>query len=85
MLNDFTCEEILTAIDNYNFILTDDEYYFKYKWTLKDFLQRGLEKFLDKETAAGNYLKLEGWQNTNNVIPLFDFNFKGQNNEQDGN
>jgi len=85
VLNDFTCEEILTAIDNYNFILTDDEYYFKYKWTLKDFLQRGLEKFLDKETAAVNYLKHDGRQNTNNVIPLFDFNFKGQNNEQDGN
>ena len=31
------------------------EYYFDYKWTLVEFLQRGVEKFLDLEVAKSNY------------------------------
>ncbi|GAH78044.1 unnamed protein product, partial [marine sediment metagenome] len=32
-----------------------DDYFFKYRWTLKDFLRRGLEKFMDGEIARQNY------------------------------
>jgi hypothetical protein len=56
-LKEYKPEEIETAITNYSFILNNEEYYFNYKWTLKDFLQRGLDKFLDLETAKSNYRK----------------------------
>ena len=56
-LRNYSADEICAAIDNYVTILTDDKYYWSYKWTLQEFLQRGLEKFLDFETAAQNYLK----------------------------
>ena len=57
-LDDYTKEEVCKAIDNYSDIINDDKYYFSYKWTLKDFLQRGLEKFLD-DSCHSNYLKQE--------------------------
>jgi len=50
------CEgEITQAISNYSEILFSDKYFFKYKWTLTDFLQRGFDKFKDLETAKQNY------------------------------
>lgn len=57
ILKDYSLEEIQTAIDNYKLILESPLYYFNYKWTLNDFLQRGFEKFLDLETAKNNYKK----------------------------
>lgn len=50
-LQDFTVDEIQSAIDNYNKVLSSDEYYFTYdNWAIDDFLSRGegkqLEKFL---------------------------------------
>ena len=56
-LRSYSADEICAAIDNYTAILTDDKYYWSYRWTLQDFLQRGIEKFLDFKTAAQNYLK----------------------------
>ncbi|MBD3282084.1 MAG: hypothetical protein GF387_00505 [Candidatus Portnoybacteria bacterium] len=53
----YTTDEIRQAIDNYANILKDDKYYFKHKWILEDFLQRGFEKFLDKRIAESNYKK----------------------------
>lgn len=56
-LKDYSEEEICQAIDNYAVILADDRYYWSYKWGLKEFLQRGLDKFLDFDVAAQNYRK----------------------------
>lgn len=56
-LVDYSEEEICQAIRNYAEILQSDIYYFKYSWTLKDFLKRGLPKFLDLEIAKKNYTK----------------------------
>jgi hypothetical protein len=57
-LKSYTSEEIQTAITNYADIVSHpNEYWFNYRWTLKDFLKRGLEKFLDGEIAKQNYLK----------------------------
>lgn len=56
-LADYNVDEITTAIDNYDKILRDSKYYFKYRWTLKDFLQRGLEKFIDWNICSENYKK----------------------------
>ena len=56
-LKDYSLDEIKDAIHNYWVILTGEEYFFKYKWTLKEFLQRGFEKFKDSEVADQNYRK----------------------------
>jgi len=55
-LNTYSPDEIKKAIDNYSTVLTSDEYYWTYKWTLEDFLQRGLEKFLT-DACFENYKK----------------------------
>jgi len=49
--------EIIAGIKNYAFILHSPEFFWTYKWTLKDFLFRGLDKFLDLEVAKQNYLR----------------------------
>ncbi len=54
-LKEHSHEELSEAIKNYAEILKGEQYYFKYSWTLKDFLKRGLEKFLDLEIAKKNY------------------------------
>jgi len=59
-LKEHSQEEISQAIRNYAEILKGDQYYFKYSWTLKDFLKRGLEKFLDLKIAQQNYLEKGG-------------------------
>lgn len=56
-LEHYSLPEILATIDNYAKILGDQNCYFKYKWTLVDFLQRGFEKFFDYPTALANFRK----------------------------
>lgn len=61
-------EEIIQSIDNYEFILTSKDYFWNYKWTLQDFLQRGFEKFRDLKIAKQNYKKggfNNGYENAN--------------------
>lgn len=45
-LEAYSVDDLKKAIDNYNIVLKGNEYYWSYKWTLEDFLQRGIEKFL---------------------------------------
>ncbi len=59
-LKEHSQDEVSQAIKNYAEILKGDQYYFKYSWTLIDFLKRGLEKFLDLKIAQQNYLKEKG-------------------------
>ena len=54
---DFTAAEISQAMKNYATIVNDEQCYFDYRWTLQDFLRRGLRKFLDLEVALNNYRK----------------------------
>lgn len=56
-LKDYEEKEILQAIKNYTEILKDDKYFFKYKWNLDEFLNRGLSKFIDIDIARGNFLR----------------------------
>ncbi|MHB8278717.1 MAG: hypothetical protein ACYDIA_13835 [Candidatus Humimicrobiaceae bacterium] len=53
----YTEDEIKKAIHNYSVVLNSEDYYFKYRWTLEEFFQRGFEKFKDAEVAMNNYLK----------------------------
>lgn len=55
VLKNSSAEDIKAAINNYAEILQDEQYFFKYKWTLKDFLKRGMEKFANLEIAKSNY------------------------------
>jgi len=50
-------EEIKEAIDNYAEILKSEKYYWTYKWTLKHFLQRGLERFMSYNEPFKNFLR----------------------------
>lgn len=56
-LKDYTPEELAQAISNYSEILNSPEYYWSYRWTIQDFLMRGIEKFSDLQTAKKNYRK----------------------------
>lgn len=47
--------EIKNAISNYSKILIEDAYYWTHRWTLKDFLQRGLERFVDENNPFENF------------------------------
>ncbi len=54
-LKDYSVDEIKKSIDNYAKVLKGMKYYFDYKWTLKDFMSRGVDKFLD-DVCFTNYL-----------------------------
>jgi len=56
-LNKYNFDEIKDAITNYAIILKGEKYYFNYRWTLGDFLKRGIEKFIDLDIAKNNFLK----------------------------
>lgn len=56
-LRSYEAEEIKTAISNYAEILRGEQYFFKYRWTLKDFLKRGIDKFANLEIAKSNFRK----------------------------
>lgn len=55
-LREYTEEEIKQSIKNYAEILNCDKYWFTYRWTIDEFLSRGLERFLDGKVAKQNHL-----------------------------
>lgn len=74
-LKDYSLEEIKQSISNYAEIVLSDKYYFSHKWTLDEFLQRGIAKFANREVAVANYIskninespqgsKTENWRGT---------------------
>lgn len=66
-LKDYTESEILQAISNYDLILKSNEYFWTHVWSLEEFLQRGIEKFLDLEIAKNNYRNKNGNGNNENM------------------
>lgn len=54
-IKEYSEDEIKKAIINYNTILNDTAYYWTHKWTLKEFLQRGMDKFRDENKPFDNY------------------------------
>ena len=59
-LKTYSVEEIETAIDRYDMILKDKDYFFSYIWSLKEFLnrQKGIADFLDDGEKWLNYSKV---------------------------
>ncbi|MCF7953876.1 MAG: hypothetical protein K9K78_07355 [Spirochaetales bacterium] len=48
-------DTVLKAIENYNAVLASPDHYFTHKWTLWDFIKRGLSKFIDAMHPLENY------------------------------
>lgn len=72
-LSSFGSGLIIMAIDRYKQILEDKAYFFKYKWSLKDFLSRkeGISSFLDdgsKWLSYKNFLEQNVLKETNKYI-----------------
>lgn len=67
-LKEHSVEEIKLAIDHYKEILDDSNYFYKYKWTLNEFLgrERGYEEFLDKGNKWENYKFFKNQQKSYN-------------------
>jgi len=56
-LKDYSSDEIIEAIDNYDSILKSEKHFFSYKWQLCDFMDRGLTNFFSKNKPFENYLE----------------------------
>ena len=54
-LLDYSLSEILIAIVNYAEILESDNYFWTYEWTLKDFLNKGLDRFVEAANPKNNF------------------------------
>jgi hypothetical protein len=65
-------DEIKKACKNYADIVNDDRYYFNYKWTLHDFLQRGIDKFLNRDIAHKNYIDKTQDTSTDDFLKIIE-------------
>jgi len=56
---DYWTDDICNAICNYERVLNGKEYFWTHRWTLKEFLQRGVDRFVDEAEPLTNFLKQE--------------------------
>lgn len=63
-------DEILKAITNYATVYKGNQYFWNYKWSLADFLQRGLSKFVDEATPLTNFLSEKSKKESNQQSSL---------------
>ena len=54
---DYPLIEVFKAFKNYAIILKSRDYAWSYKWTMADFLSRGLHKFVDEAQPLGNSMQ----------------------------
>ncbi len=54
-LEHHTIEELCQAVINYAKVLHGEEYFWDYRWTLEAFLNEGLDRFIDAETAFSSH------------------------------
>jgi hypothetical protein len=52
---EYSQEELCKAITNYAEIVLSPDYWWNHRWTLKDFLSRGVERFMDGDVAKQNF------------------------------
>ena len=55
-LTEYSETEILQAIENYSAVFFSEKHFFTYRWTLLDFLNRGLRKFVMGADPLNNFL-----------------------------
>ena len=51
----YAVDELTDAMNNYAEVLQSDQYYWTHKWSLQEFLLRGLDKFLTINNPLENY------------------------------
>jgi len=56
---DYWTDDICKAICNYSTVLFGEQYFWSHRWTLKEFLQRGVDRFVDEAQPLTNFLKQE--------------------------
>lgn len=58
-LKDYSLQEMMKGIDNYNAVLGDKTYFFKYSWSIAQFFQRknGFVEFLDDGGSWVSYCR----------------------------
>ncbi len=59
-LNNYSEMEIKESIRLYAIVFHEDIYWWNYPWTLREFLQRGLERFLPDSRPLDTYKKKDG-------------------------
>ncbi|MEI8350061.1 MAG: helix-turn-helix domain-containing protein [Candidatus Omnitrophota bacterium] len=64
----YKLEEVKAAMSNYAMVVNGDKYFWKYKWTLDQFLDRknGIDRFLPGNFKEKDYLKNIGKTNQDN-------------------
>jgi len=62
---DYPLAEVFKAFENYATILKSPDYFWNYKWILQDFLNRGLDKFVDEAEPFSNNKKEVAPKNNN--------------------
>lgn len=56
---DLWSDDICRAICNYAEVLFGEQYFWTHRWTLKEFLQRGVDRFMDEADPLTNFLREE--------------------------
>ncbi len=72
-LSNYSFEEIIKAIDNYTIVLTEEKYFWTHKWTLEDFLQRGMDKFLTEECFKNYLNEVKNFKKSTNIAQHNNF------------
>lgn len=67
----YSVDEISSAINNYSLVLLNDEYYWTYRWNLKDFLLRGIDRFVPENFCVYDYLAKKS--STQSIIDSLSF------------
>lgn len=69
-LKTYTREDICKYIKRYAIVLEDDKYFFNYKWTLIDFLNRkdGISSFSDEGSKWVNFVNATGYIEREEVV-----------------
>jgi predicted phage replisome organizer len=57
IIDEYGKDEIDKAIDNYHTVFTGSEYYWSYKWSFFEFIEKGVDKFVSSASPLENYKK----------------------------
>ena len=72
-IKDYSKEDIIQSMNNYAEIVHSKKHYFDHKWTIIEFLDRGIEKFMNREIAWNNYLSnKKGSNEIDNINELME-------------
>ncbi len=73
-LNLYEFDELKAGMDNYATILFDDKYYWSHAWSLRDFLLRGVDRFIPLNFKKEFYIRTYPLNGNNETTDeRFDF------------